>query len=75
MLPLEANSRSVATSSACVCPTPPGVIAKIPESMWDAATRKTVKAVIGIPKEAMKTTLTPIRQPYEAAEGSATSRA
>jgi hypothetical protein len=30
--------------------------------MWDEATRKTVNAVIGIPKAAMKTTLTPIRK-------------
>ena len=61
-LPVGATLLSVATSSAWVCPTPPGVIAKIPESMWDEAIRKMVNAVIGIPKAAMKTTLTPIRK-------------
>ena len=40
----------------------PGV-PKTPESMWDEATRKTVNAVIGMLKAAMKTTLTPILQP------------
>ena len=62
----------MATSSACVWPTPPGVIAKIPESMWDEATRKIVNAVIGMPKAAMKIVFTPIRQTYEAADGAAT---
>jgi hypothetical protein len=38
---------SVATSSGWVWPAPPGVIAKIPESMCDEATRKTVNAVTG----------------------------
>jgi hypothetical protein len=51
------------------------VIAKSPESMCDAATRNTVNAVIGIENAAMKTTLTPIRQAYDAAEGRATSSA
>ena len=37
------------------------------------ATRKTVNSVMGIPKAAMKTTLTPIRQTYEPPDGSATS--
>jgi hypothetical protein len=41
--------------------------------MCDDATRNTVNAVIGIEKAAMKTTLTPIRQAYEAPDGSTTS--
>ena len=66
---------SVATSSACVCPTPPGVIAKSPESMCEEATSATVYAVTGMSKAAMKTTLTPMRQQYEALDGSTTSLA
>ena len=42
--------------------------------MCDEATRKTVNAVIGIEKAAMKTTFTPIRQQYDSADGNATSR-
>jgi hypothetical protein len=45
-----ANLRSVTTSSACVCPTPPGVIVKICDSMCDDATRKMVNAVTGCRK-------------------------
>ena len=63
----------MATSSACVWPTPPGVIANSPESMCEDATRKTVNAVTGMPKAAMKTMFTPTRQQYDAPEGSATS--
>jgi hypothetical protein len=58
---LEAYRRSVAMSSACVCPTPPGVIAKSWDNVCDDATRKIVKTVIGIWNAAMKTTLTPMR--------------
>jgi hypothetical protein len=71
---LGAYRRSVATSSACVCPTPPGVIAKSCDNMCDEATRKTVEEVTGIWNAVMKTTFTPTRQQYEPAEGSATSR-
>src|SRR5262245_52293495 len=42
--------------------------------MCDDATRNTVNAVIGMLNAAMNTTFTPIRQPYEAADGAATSR-
>jgi hypothetical protein len=37
MSSVEACPRRVATSSACVCPTPPGVIAKRPESRCSAS--------------------------------------
>src|SRR6476620_10847901 len=69
---VDAYWLSVATSSAWVWPTPPGVIAKIPDSMWDEATRKIVNAVTGMTKAAMKMVFTPIRQTYEAADGAAT---
>src|SRR5438067_13170615 len=71
---VDAYWLSVATSSACVWPTPPGVIAKIPESMCDEATRKTVNAVTGRWKADMKTMVTPMRQTYDTADGAAKSR-
>ena len=58
----DAWLRNVATSSAWVWPTPPGVIANKPDSMCEAATMKTVKGVTGIENAAMKTTFTPMRQ-------------
>ena len=42
--------------------------------MCEEAIRNTMYAVIGIPNAAMKTMLTPMRHPYDAAEGRATSR-
>jgi hypothetical protein len=50
------------------------VIANRPESMCDEATRKTVKAVIGIENAAMNTMLTPILHVYDRADGIATPR-
>src|SRR5436305_2978125 len=41
--------------------------------MCEEATRKIVNAVTGMPKASMKMMLQPIRQQYDAAEGSATS--
>jgi hypothetical protein len=50
-------------------------MAKSCESVWDEATRKTVKKVTGRSNAAMNTAVTPMREAYESADGNATSRA